>query len=31
MSRKELKDFVKKLNCQQREWLLEILEELGTY
>ena len=31
MTRRELEVFVKSLNCQQREWLLEILAELGTY
>ncbi len=31
MSRKELESFVRKLNCQQREWLLDILRDFGTY
>lgn len=31
MTYKELEIFVRNLNLQQREWLLEILEEFGTY
>lgn len=31
MTYKELESFVRNLNCQQREWLKDILEEFGTY